>query len=76
VQKVVVRRVKEKRNILRTVQRRRAKWIGHVLRRECLLKYVIEGKIKERGRRDTKVTSYCMTIRKRTDAVNGKRKHC
>jgi hypothetical protein len=35
--------VKEYRNILHTVKRE-ANWIGHILRRKCLLKQVIEGK--------------------------------
>jgi hypothetical protein len=38
----VLRRVKEERNILHTVKRRKANWIGHILRRNCLLKHVIE----------------------------------
>jgi hypothetical protein len=38
-------RVKVERNILHTIKRREANWIGHVLRRNCLLKHVIEGKI-------------------------------
>jgi hypothetical protein len=42
----VLHRVKEKRNILRTNRRRKAKCIGHVLRRNCLLKHVIEGKLR------------------------------
>jgi len=41
-------RVKEKRNILLTVKRRKAKWIGHSLCRNWLIKNVTEGKI-ERG---------------------------
>jgi hypothetical protein len=40
----VLLRVKEQRNIL---HKRKAKWIGHILRRNCLLQRVIEGKIKE-----------------------------
>jgi hypothetical protein len=51
-------RVKEEGNILRTIKRRKAKWIGHSLRRNCLLKHVIEGKLEgkiemngRRGRR-------------------------
>jgi len=39
-------RVNEQRNILHEIRKRKAKWIGHVLRRNCLLKQVIEGKIK------------------------------
>jgi hypothetical protein len=40
----VLLRVKEERNILHTVKRRKADWIGHILRRDCFLKHVIEGK--------------------------------
>jgi len=36
-------RVKEERNILHAVKRRTANWIGHILRRNCLLKHTIEG---------------------------------
>ena len=34
-------RVKEEMNILHTVIRRKANWIGHILRRNCLLHRVI-----------------------------------
>ena len=51
-------RVSEQRNILHEIRKRKANWIGHILRRNCLLKEVIEGKIKgqievtrRRGRR-------------------------
>jgi hypothetical protein len=40
----VLHRVREERNILRTVKRRKDNWIGHILRRNCLLKHVTEGK--------------------------------
>ena len=33
----VLQIVKEERNILHAVNRRKAKWIGHFLRRNCLL---------------------------------------
>jgi len=41
-------RVKEQRNILHEilVSKRKANWIGHILRRNCFLQQVIEGKIK------------------------------
>jgi hypothetical protein len=39
--------VKEHRNILHEISKRKSKWIGHILRRNCLLRRVIEGKIKE-----------------------------
>jgi hypothetical protein len=44
----VIRRVKEERNIRHTIKRRKVNWIGHVLRRNCLVKHVIEGKVEER----------------------------
>jgi len=37
-----------KRNIQQTIKRRKANWTGHVSRRNCLLKHVIEGKIEGR----------------------------
>jgi hypothetical protein len=55
-------RVKEQRNIIHEISKRKANWIGHILRRNCLLQRVIEGKIKEgievtgrRGRRRKKL---------------------
>jgi hypothetical protein len=50
----VLHRVKEGRNILHTIRRRKANCIGHILRRNCLIKYIFEGKIlgtRRRGRR-------------------------
>jgi ppGpp synthetase/RelA/SpoT-type nucleotidyltranferase len=44
----VLHRVKEERNILQKIKRRKANWIGHILRRNCLLKHVIEGKLEGR----------------------------
>jgi hypothetical protein len=35
-------------NIVQTVKRRKEKWIGHIWRRNCLLKQVIEGNIEAR----------------------------
>ena len=55
-------RVKERRNILHEIRKRKANWICHILRRNCFLKQVIEGMIKEemdvtrrRGRRRKKL---------------------
>ena len=44
----MLQRVKAGRNIIHTMKRRKDDWIGHVLRRNCLLKHVIEGQKKER----------------------------
>jgi alpha-D-ribose 1-methylphosphonate 5-triphosphate synthase subunit PhnL len=48
VRNEVLHRVKEERNILHTIKRRKANWIGHILRRNCLLEHVIEGKLERR----------------------------
>ena len=44
----VLHGVKKERNILCTITRRKADWIGHTLRRNCFLKHVTEGKIEGR----------------------------
>ena len=43
----VLLRVNEQRNILHEISKRKANWIGHILRRNCLLQQVNEGEIKE-----------------------------
>jgi hypothetical protein len=58
----VLLRVNEQRNILHELRKRKANWIGQILRRNCLLQRVIEGKITgeiqvtaKRGRRGMKL---------------------
>ena len=65
--------VSEKRNILHAIRKRKANWIGHILRRNCLLKQVIERKIKgemevtrRQGRRRKKLP----------DDLNDRRGYC
>jgi len=64
VKNEVLHKVKEERNVLHTIKRRKANWIGHILRRSCLLKHVskgkIEGRIETTGRRES---SYWITLR-------------
>ena len=43
----VLLRVKGQRNILHEIRKWKANWIGHILRRNCLLQRVIEGKVQE-----------------------------
>jgi hypothetical protein len=50
------------RNILHEIRKRKTNWIGHISRRNCLLKEVIEGNIqgqkevtRRRGRRRKKL---------------------
>ena len=47
-------RVKGQRNILHEITKRKANWIGHILRRNWPLKLVIEGKLKGGDRSDWK----------------------
>ena len=67
----VLLRVKEQRNILHERSKRKANRIGHILRRNCLLQQVIEGKIKGEGKKDEEedVGSYWMALRKGEDTV-------
>jgi len=69
----VLLRVNEQRNILHEIRERKANWMDHILRRNCLLQQVIVGKIngqiqvkRRRGRRRKKLlddlkdrTGYC-----------------
>jgi len=48
----VLLRVNEQRNILHEIIKRKAKWIGHILRRNCLLIQVIEGQIEVTRRQE------------------------
>jgi len=54
VRNEVLQRVKEDRNILPTAKRKKANWVGHICRRNALLKHVtdrmIEGRLEVTGR--------------------------
>jgi len=62
--------VKEQRNILHEIRKRKANWIGHILRRNWLLQRVIEGKIKGgievRGRRGRRRRKLLDDLKERT----------
>jgi hypothetical protein len=69
----VLLRVKEQRNILHEIRKRRANWIGHILLRNCLLQRVIEGKTKG----EIKVTGrQGRRRRKLLDDLNERRGYC
>jgi hypothetical protein len=58
----ILLRVKEQRNILHKINKRKANFVGHILRRNCLLQRVTKGKINgkievtgRRGRRRRKL---------------------
>ena len=61
-------------NILYTIKQMRANWIGRILRRNCLLKHVIEGKMGQEYDEEG-VSSYYMTLRKRKDTRTCNRNH-
>ena len=70
----VLLQVNEQRNILHEIRKQKAKWIGHILLRNCLVKQIIEGKIKgqievtrRRGRRRKKLLD---DLRTGEDTVN------
>jgi hypothetical protein len=69
VRNEVLLRVKKQRNTLHEISKRKANWIGQILRRNCRLRHVIERKIKGgievRGRRGRR-------RRKLLDGLNGK----
>jgi len=69
----VILRLKEQKNILHEISKRKANWIGHILRINCLLQRVIEGKIKggleATGRRGRRRRRYWMTLRKGEDSL-------
>jgi hypothetical protein len=62
-------KVKEQRNILHETRKRKANWIGHILRRNCLLQRIIEGKIKGEievtGRREIRRRKLLDDLKKR-----------
>ena len=74
----VLLRVNEQRNILHEIRKRKANWIGHILRRNCLLKQVIEGEIRKRWKwqedEEEDVRNYWMTLRTAEDTVIWRRK--
>jgi hypothetical protein len=75
--KEVRKTVKEKRNILHTVKSSKANCTGDILRRNSLLKHIIQGQRKKDMWRENKkedVSSYC-TLRKLEDTENWKRKN-
>jgi len=75
VKKEVLQKFKEERSILHAITRRKANWIGHIVRRNRLLKHVLEGNIEDKRRRWRRRKQLRITLRKWEDIVNRKRKH-
>ena len=72
-------KVKKKENILYTIKRRKAKWIGHILRINCLLEHVIVGrtevKIDVTGRRGKRCKQILDDLKKTRRYWKLKEKH-
>ena len=70
----VLQRVKEESSIVRTLYGWKDKWIGHIFRRNYLLKHVIggrkEGRIEVAGRRGRKRKQPLDDLRKSEDIGN------
>jgi hypothetical protein len=66
--------VKEQRNILHEISKRKANWFGHILRRNCFLRQGIEGKIKggieETGRRERRCRKLLDDLKERRGYSN------
>jgi hypothetical protein len=73
LRRLLLHRVKEERNILHKMKRRKANWIGRILCRNYLLKQVIEGtiegNIEDRRRRGR-------SHKQLLDDLHEKRKYC
>jgi hypothetical protein len=67
----VLLRVNEQRNILLEIRKQKANWIAHILRRTCLLKQVIKGKLM--GDMEVRLGRRC---RKLLDDFKGRRGYC
>ena len=61
VKNEVLHRMNDDRNSVRTIKRSRANWISHTVRRNCLLKHVIERKIEGRSDGRTRKKAYAAT---------------
>jgi hypothetical protein len=72
-------RFKEERNVIQTIKRRKANWIGRILCRNCCLVQFVEGKIVESinltGRRGKRRKQLLDDFKERVDTGDRKRKH-
>ena len=57
----------EERDILHAIKLRKVKWFCCIVRRNCLLKHFIAGKVEGRENEEGDVSSYWVKLRKRED---------
>lgn len=60
----VLKRMKEKRQVMNNIEKRRAAWIGHILRHEGLLHTLIEGATEGRNQRGRPRQEYLDDLKK------------
>jgi len=65
----------DRRKIVHTVKRGKATWICYILRRNCLQKHFMEGKIEVMDDEEEDVGRYWMNVTKREGTVSRQRKH-
>jgi hypothetical protein len=69
----VLHRVKEQRNILHEIHKRKANWIGHILHKNCLLQRVtdvmIQGGIEVRGKQERRRRKLLDDLKEREDTL-------
>jgi len=72
--KKVLQRVKEEKNIQHAIKCRKANCVGHILCKNCLIKPVIEGKIKGMidmmENKEEDISSYWTNLRQWKDTGN------
>jgi hypothetical protein len=66
----VLQRVKEERNIVQRIKRRKPDWIGHILHRNFLLGHVIKGKVEWTGRQGIRCKQLLDDCKEEEDTVN------
>jgi hypothetical protein len=76
---IKLQRVKGDRNELQTIKRGNDNWIGHIWRRNFILKHNFDGNVdgtmKWREDEEEDLSSYWITFRKREGTVNWNRQH-
>jgi len=73
VKNEVLQKVKGEGNILHTMRRRTANWIGHKWSWNFLLNHLTEGNLHEREDKEGDVSCYSIVLRKTEDTGTRKR---
>ncbi|KAI5636210.1 hypothetical protein NE865_11049 [Phthorimaea operculella] len=66
----VLQLVKEKRALLRTIENRRGKMMGHLIRHDSFLKTIIEGKVEGKRGRGRPRRNYFQQLKEKVNVVS------